>query len=62
MFSPSLRDELLPLLLERLDRLRPAGDTASSAFSANAWNSSFFETGSVSQPTATSVPRSPSIR
>ena len=38
-------------------RSGPSASTASSTFFANARNSSFFETGSVSQPTATIVPR-----
>ena len=36
----------------------PCSATRSSTLRANAWNSSFFETGSVSQPTATIVTRS----
>ena len=55
-----LRDELLPLGLELLDRLDALGVHGLQHLSANAWNSSFFETGSVSQPTATSVPDLPS--
>ena len=56
MFSPSLRDELDALLLELRDRLRARPRRRrSSTFFANSWNSSFFETGSVSQPTATIV-------
>ena len=57
MFSPSLRDELDPLLLELSTASAPSASTASSTCSANARNSSLFETGSVSQPTATIAPR-----
>ena len=52
MFSPSLAASVDALLLERTRPLRgrPRA-TASSTVFANAWNSSLFETGSVSQPT-----------
>jgi hypothetical protein len=57
-----LRADVDAILLERLDRLRPSACTASSTFFANAWKASLFETGSVSQPTATIVPAASSIR
>ena len=55
-----LGDELEALLLEALDRVDPSACTARSTRSAKPWNSSLFETGSVSQPMPSIVPSWPS--
>ena len=52
-----LRGQLDTLLFELRRRIDPSASTRSSTFLPNAWNSSLFATGSVSQPTATIVPR-----
>src|SRR5262245_40939659 len=59
MFSPSFPTSSCRCSSSSPTESGPSYSTVSSTFSAKARNSSFFDTGSVSQPTATSVPVSP---
>ena len=56
MFSPSLPISSWRSSSSPSTASTPLASTASSTFFAKAWNSSLFDTGSVSQPTATIVP------
>ena len=59
MFSPSLAASCWRSSSSSASAPGPSASTSSSTFSANAWNSSLFDTGSVSQPIATMVPFEP---
>ena len=56
MFSPSFAASSVRSVSSSAAASMPFASTASSTFFAKARNSSFFETGSVSQPIATIVP------
>src|SRR6266566_5475573 len=60
MFSPSFTERATRSSSSSLSAPTPFASTASSTFFAYARNSSLFETGSVSHPTATMVPFEPS--
>jgi hypothetical protein len=61
-FSPSLPTSSCRSCSSDATASTPSCSTESSTFWANAWNASFLDTGSVSQPTATSVPRPSATR